>query len=248
VAISASATVNCSAICWSFSGPTRPRRLLSRRPSRAASRIVSPSRRFRSSATDGSDTPARIDAPPARRDRRNGAIHSHKSAQRSLSSCLESVGFGFGGDVDSDDGAGCWGARASPEPFRVGVVVSLVGAVALLPALRPSPAVDLCRGEQSDAAVAVLLVVPGHVGGDPGAGGVDVFEGAGVVGPVFHGAELRLGERVVVADSWPVVGLAHTQIEQVVFEQGRPHRWPRVGMNKLWYPVLSESCIEHVFG
>src|SRR6476469_1243854 len=167
---------------------------------------------------------------------------------RSLSSCLESVGFGFGGDVDSDDGAGCWGARASPEPFRVGVVVSLVGAVALVPALRPSPAVHLCRGEQSDAAVAVLLVVPGHVAGDQGAGGGDVFEGARVVGPVFHGAKLRLGERVVVADSWPVVGLAHTQIEQVVFEQVRAHRWPRVGMNKLWYPVLSESCIEHVFG
>src|SRR5829696_281631 len=67
VATSASATANCSAMCWSFSDPALPRRFLRRRLSRAASRIVRPSRRFRSSrnsrslSLDGSDTPARLD-------------------------------------------------------------------------------------------------------------------------------------------------------------------------------------------
>src|SRR6476646_9354723 len=60
VATNASAAAICDASCASLSGLTRPRKLLRRRPSRAASRMVRPSRRFRSSETDGSDTRARL--------------------------------------------------------------------------------------------------------------------------------------------------------------------------------------------
>src|SRR5712675_3605617 len=76
--------------------------------------------------------------------------------RRSLSSCLESVGCGFGGEVDSDDGAGCCGVWAASESFGVGVVVGLLSLVSLLPAVYPCPAVDVCGSEQGDAAVAVL--------------------------------------------------------------------------------------------
>ena len=66
---------------------------------------------------------------------------------RSLSSCLESVGFTFVGQVDADDGVGAWGFGAVAEPFGVAVVVGLVSLVALLPTLPPSAAVDLSWGE-----------------------------------------------------------------------------------------------------
>ena len=61
---------------------------------------------------------------------------------RSLSSYLESVVFGFVGEVDSDDGAGSCGMRAASEPFGVGVVVGLLSLVALLPVVYPGPVVD----------------------------------------------------------------------------------------------------------
>ena len=79
---------------------------------------------------------------------------------------------------------------AVAEPFGVGVVVGLLGLVTLLPTLHPCAAMDVGWSEKCDAAVAVLLVVPGHIGIDLGPCGVDIGERAGIVRSVFHCAEL----------------------------------------------------------
>ena len=53
-------------------------------------------------------------------------------------------------------------------------------------------AMALLRRHKLDAAVAVLVVIPVHKGGNPEAGFFFAAEWpAGVVGPVFNGAEQR---------------------------------------------------------
>ena len=53
-------------------------------------------------------------------------------------------------------------------------------------------AMALLRRHKLDAAVAVLVVIPVHTGGNPEAGLLLAAEWpAGVVGPVFNGAEQR---------------------------------------------------------
>jgi len=55
-------------------------------------------------------------------------------------------------------------------------------------------AMALPRGDLADAAVAVLVVVPAHEFGCPGAGGFEVGEALGwELGAVLGGAEQRLG-------------------------------------------------------
>lgn len=83
----------------------------------------------------------------------------------------------------------------------MGFVVGLLGLIALLPSLGPCSGVDFGGSEQGDAAVAVVLVLPGHIGTHPGASSLEIVEGAGVARPVFHCAELGFGKRVVIADS-----------------------------------------------
>ena len=87
-----------------------------------------------------------------------------------------------------------------------------------MPVAVSTSVVDGVGGEQCDAAVAVVLVVPGHVVAHPGPGGIEIVEDTGIVRPVLHRAELRFGERVVIADPRPVVGLTDLETGQQVFE------------------------------
>ena len=65
-------------------------------------------------------------------------------------------------------------------------------------------AVTLLRRDELDAAVAVLVVVPGDERGHPLTGLIFGGEGfAGVVRPVFHCPEQRFGVGVVIADARP---------------------------------------------
>ena len=66
--------------------------------------------------------------------------------------------------------------------------------------------VALSRRDVADAAVAVLVVVPVHEPPRPASRRVEVCKPLGrELGPVFGGAEQRLGKRVVVADPRPRV-------------------------------------------
>ena len=59
---------------------------------------------------------------------------------------------------------------------------------------------DIIGGEHRDPGMAVLGVVPGEERPAEGDGGGNVFEAAREAGVILQGLELRLGERVVVAD------------------------------------------------
>lgn len=138
------------------------------------------------------------------------------------------VGGGFcvfcGGTVDADGAGWCGGDGSGVEPFGACLVVGLLGGVALGPGLAPGAVVDLVRAEQCDPGVFVVLVAPGHVLLDVGAGPFEGLERAGAVRAVLHGAELGLGERVVVADAGADVGLGDAQAGEEVLEGSRAHR------------------------
>ena len=92
-------------------------------------------------------------------------------------------------------------------------------------------AVPLGWGHKSDAAVAVLLVVPAHERCHSGAGFRHAGEWpAGVVRPILHRAEQRLRVGVVVAHPWSGEGSEHTQLLQAAFERGGSHGVAVVGM------------------
>nr|WP_246078240.1 hypothetical protein [Rhodoglobus vestalii] len=88
----------------------------------------------------------------------------------------------------------------------------------------PGAVVDLVGREQGDAGVLVVGVVPGHVPSHKDAGLLDVGEGAGegagVVRSIFHRAELRPRERIIVGDPRPVVGLSDLQIGEQILQDG----------------------------
>ena len=75
-------------------------------------------------------------------------------------------------------------------------------------------AVDIGGGEQSDAGVPVLVVVPVEEGLAVCAGVFDGAEAFGEVGAVFQGFELGFGVGVVVGDLGPGVGFGDAEIGQ----------------------------------
>ena len=84
-------------------------------------------------------------------------------------------------------------------------------------------AMALIGRNETDTAVAVLVVVPVHECTHPQTGFFHALEGSpGVVRPVFHSAEQRLREGVVVAHPWPGEGSQHPQLLQPAFEGGGP--------------------------
>jgi hypothetical protein len=66
----------------------------------------------------------------------------------------------------------------------------------------------------TDAAVAVLVVMPGEEGATVRPCVRDAAEALRAFGPVLHGLELRLREGVVVRDVGPTVALGDVQIDQ----------------------------------
>ena len=86
------------------------------------------------------------------------------------------------------------------EAFGVKGPGGLQGTSALSQHIRCSVMMDIIGGEHRDPGMAVLGVVPGEERPAEGDGGGNVFEAAREAGVILQGLELRLGERVVVAD------------------------------------------------
>ena len=94
----------------------------------------------------------------------------------------------------------------------------------------------------------VVLVVPGHVPAHERSGLLDRLEGAGVVRPILHRAELRFGVWVVGGHPGPVVGLGDTEITEVVLQDGGAHRWAGVGVHDVGQPFAGDRVLEHLDG
>ena len=96
---------------------------------------------------------------------------------------------------------------------------------------RSLAAVPLLRGHELDRAVAVLMHVPVHECRRPLAGLLLAGKGpAGVVGPVFGGAEHRLGVVIIVRHARAREGAQHAQLLQPHLQRGGAHGAAIVGV------------------
>lgn len=110
----------------------------------------------------------------------------------------------------------------------------------------------LCRRDEPDRTMPMLVVVPLHKGADPLPGGQEGGKGAARVrGPVFQGLEQGLRIRVVVADCRPAEGRRDAQRLQGG-EHGRTlHRAAVIGMQHDLIrcdAVLSADIAHHFAG
>src|SRR5271170_13084 len=89
---------------------------------------------------------------------------------------------------------------------------------------RGSAVVNVGGGVQAEAAVAVLVVVPGEEVLAVRSCCLDRVEAAGEVRPVLEGLELAFRERVVVADVRAAVGLGDSEVGQQQRDRLGGHR------------------------
>lgn len=68
------------------------------------------------------------------------------------------------------------------------------------------------RGEQADAGVVMVRVIPGEEALAEAPAVLDATKAVGEVGAVLERLELRLGKRVIIARIRPAVGLCHPKI------------------------------------
>jgi serine/threonine-protein kinase HipA len=90
-------------------------------------------------------TPTTYILKPSIPDLSGHHLNEYLCLRRALSSCVESLGVGFGvvfGEVDADGSGGCGCSGAAPESLGVGCVVGLLCLVALVPAVAPGAVVD----------------------------------------------------------------------------------------------------------
>ena len=92
--------------------------------------------------------------------------------------------------------------------------------------------VDVVRGQEADAAVSMLAVVPVEKGAAMGAAVLRGAEALGKVGPVLERLELRLGERIVVRDARPRVALRDAEVGVEMGHHLRGHRRPTVSVDR----------------
>jgi hypothetical protein len=91
--------------------------------------------------------------------------------------------------------------------------------------------VDVVRGQEADAAVTVLVVVPVEERAAVGAAVLGGSEALGKVGPVLERLELGLGEWVVVRDVRPRVALRDAEVGVQMRNRLRGHRRPAVSVD-----------------
>ena len=84
------------------------------------------------------------------------------------------------------------------EAFRVARIGRIEHLLALADHLRSHSVVQHLRCQHGDAAVMMLLVVPGKEGLGEGTGVLDGAEALRELGPILHGFELALRVRIVV--------------------------------------------------
>jgi len=88
------------------------------------------------------------------------------------------------------------------------------------------------RRHHPDAEVPMFVVVPAEEPLAVCACILDAAEAPGEVGTVLQGLELRLGERVVVGDVRPAVGLGDLQIDQQRGDGLRAHAGAAIGVQR----------------
>jgi len=146
---------------------------------------------------------------------------------------LVGVVWAHDGRVDPDRLGGalrCWGAAL--EAVGVGREGGGVqGSGAGLQDGRGAAIVDIFRGDEGDAAVAMLGVVPGEEPSTVCSGVLDRAEAFGEVRAILQGLELGLGERVVVADVGVAVGLGHAEVGEQEGDRLGGHAWAAVGVH-----------------
>ena len=91
--------------------------------------------------------------------------------------------------------------RAVGEALRVRTVRGVECGLACRRDLGDAAVEDVGRGEQGQARVVMVVVVPAEEVAEPGAAMERRVEAAGVVGLVLEGLELGLAVRVVVGDA-----------------------------------------------
>ena len=84
----------------------------------------------------------------------------------------------------------------------------------------------------ANAAVAVLVVVPGKEGLGPSPGIRQAAEALWIIRPVFHRLELGFGEWIIVRDVRARVTLDHTEIGHQECDRLGQHRPAAVGMDR----------------
>ena len=92
-------------------------------------------------------------------------------------------------------------ARAAGPAARVAGTRGEVDLVSLGEERGLAAVVALARRHEADAAVLMVVVVPGDEVGDPATRVLDGEESAGIAGAVLDRPEERLGERIVIADA-----------------------------------------------
>jgi hypothetical protein len=104
-------------------------------------------------------------------------------------------------------------------------------ACALLALRRREAVVNVVRGEQPEPDMVVLGVVPVQQVAAAAARMLGRAETVRELGPVLQGLELRLGERVVVRDVRPRVGLGDPEVGQHERHRLRDHRCAAIGVH-----------------
>src|SRR4028119_2188174 len=126
------------------------------------------------------------------------------------------------GRVDPDGWWECVGDRRSVEALRVSLVSGVEGFCSLFEDLLGAIEVDICRCQQGDAGVPVLVVVPTEEASAEGSGLLQRGETVRERRAVLEGLELCLGERVVVAGMRAAVALGDIELsEQLSHRLGR---------------------------
>src|SRR5690606_15589377 len=109
----------------------------------------------------------------------------------------------------------------------------------------------LGRSKERDALVMVLLIVPFEKLLKPGACSIDVEKATGIVRLILCGAEVGLGEGVVVRDARATHALIYAKVSQQVREGMARHRSTTVVMDRELFrsdAVARDGFLEKLFG
>ena len=145
---------------------------------------------------------------------------------------VRGIGLGGGGGwIDPGGlGDGCRSRWAFDEAFGVGGVGGLEDDLASLADLIRLTVVEHGRGEQADAGVVVVVVVPSEEATAEAQGVLVALEAVREFGNVFEGFELAFGERVVIGHMGPAVGFGDAQGAEQLGDGLRNHGRPPIAV------------------
>lgn len=118
------------------------------------------------------------------------------------------------------------------EPFRVNEISSVEDGLALFDDDRRKTMVKHSWGQQADAGVVMVLVVPAKKVGGKSAGILNGTEPLRKARPILHGPELALRIRVVVGDVWAAVRFGDAQVAEQKSHGFGGHRGSAIGVDR----------------